>query len=122
MWASRGRGTRGAVAPALFAAALVTSCAVPADPGEEGRHTPAPADPAELVVGTRLSIDGHRFRINGAITYPRQPAEGMLMNVRMVNSVFEDTKRPSFDPSANTTEFVGRMREYVSLGVRAFTV
>jgi hypothetical protein len=31
----------------------------------------------------------------------------MLMNVRMVNSVFEDNGKPSFDPLANTEEFVG---------------
>jgi hypothetical protein len=72
--------------------------------------------------GPRLSLDGFRFRINGTLTYRGRSAEGTLMNVRMVNSVFEDTGRPSFDPIANTNEFVGRMREYVSLGVRAFTV
>ena len=64
-------------------------------------------DPAALVARTRLSIDGARFRINGSITYPSQTAEGRLMNVRMVNSVFEDPGRPSFDPSANTDELVG---------------
>jgi hypothetical protein len=69
-----------------------------------------------------VSLDGRRFKINGAITYPGQTAEGKLMNVRMVNSVFEDRNRPWFDPNANTGEFVDRMREYVGLGVRAFTV
>jgi hypothetical protein len=44
------------------------------------------------------------------------------MNVRMVNSIFEDTNRPAFDPAANTDEFVGRMREYTASGVRAFTL
>lgn len=122
MWVIRAMEIRGAVPPALLAAALLTSCAVPSDPAEEGRATPVAVGQAELVARTRLTIDGRRFRINGAITYPGQPAEGTLMNVRMVNSVFEDTNRPWFDPSANTDEFVGRMREYVSLGVRAFTV
>ena len=122
MPATGGMEIRGVVASALLATALLTSCAVPTGPAGEDRGTPAAMDPTELVASTRLTIDGHRFRIDGALTYPRQPAEGMLMNVRMVNSVFEDTKRPRFNPSANTDEFVGRMREYVSLGVRGFTV
>jgi len=44
------------------------------------------------------------------------------MNVRMVNSVFEDTKRPSFNATENTDQFVNRMRDYVRMGVLAFTV
>jgi hypothetical protein len=122
MWTIRAMEILGAVPPALLAAAVLTSCAVPTDPAERDRGTAVAMDPAELVARTRLAIDGRRFRINGTITYPGQPAEGTLMNVRMVNSVFEDTNRPWFNPSANTDEFVGRMREYVSLGVRAFTV
>jgi hypothetical protein len=46
----------------------------------------------------------------------------MLLNVRMVNSVFEDDGRPEFDPEGNTAEFLGKMQEYVAHGVRAFTV
>jgi hypothetical protein len=113
---------RGPVPPALLAAVLLTSCAGPTGPAEEDRGRGGALVPAELVARTRLTTDGRRFRINGTITYPGEAAEGMLMNVRMVNSVFEDTNRPSFDPSANTDEFVDRMRDYVSLGVRAFTV
>jgi hypothetical protein len=71
---------------------------------------------------TRLTIYGSRFRINGSYPYPREPAQGRLMNVRMVNSIFEDTRRTSFSPSRNTDEFVNRMSAYVSLGVRAFTI
>ena len=77
---------------------------------------------ATITRSTRLSIYGGRFRINGKITYGGQPAEGRLMNVRMVNSVFEDTKRTYFNPSENTDEFINRMRDYVRLGVLAFTV
>ena len=108
--------------PALLATALLGSCTGPTGPAEIGRGTPAAAEPAGLTASTRVTIDGSRFRINGAVTYPGRPAEGKLMNVRMVNSVFEDTERPSFNPGANTDEFVGRMRDYISLGVRAFTV
>jgi hypothetical protein len=101
---------------------LLPSCAEPAGPSEDARGVPLAVEPAALTPTTRLTMDAYRFRINGAITYPGQSAEGRLMNVRMVNSVFEDTGRPWFNPSANTEEFVGRMREYVALGVRAFTV
>lgn len=108
--------------PALLATVLLGSCTGPTGPVEIGRGTPAAAEPAALTASTRVTVDGPRFRINGAVTYPGRTAEGTLMNVRMVNSVFEDTERPSFNPGANTDEFVGRMRDYISLGVRAFTV
>lgn len=71
---------------------------------------------------TRVSIDGTKWKINGRITYPGTRAEGLLMNVRMVNSTFEDRKRPEFDPDANTAAFVAKLPEYVDHGVLAFTV
>ena len=113
---------RGPVPKALLAAVLVASCAEPTKPVGEDRVGPAEAPPAGFVAATRVTVDGTRFRINGAITYRGKPAEGQLMNVRMVHAVFEDTNRPSFDPAANTQEFVAQMPEYVSLGVRAFTI
>jgi len=121
MLAHSGRKFRGS-SRSLLLTALLTACDEPNGPAEADGPSSVGAGPAGLVASTRLTIDGRQFRINGAITYPSQPAEGVLMNVRMVNSVFEDTKRPSFDASANTDEFVARMREYVSVGVRAFTV
>ncbi len=71
---------------------------------------------------TRVSIDGRRWRLNGRVTYPGTRAEGLLMNVRMVNAVFEDANRPDFDADANTAEFIARVPEYVANGVRAFTL
>jgi CubicO group peptidase (beta-lactamase class C family) len=73
-------------------------------------------------VGTRVSIDGDRWQINGELAYRGAAAEGLLMNVRMVNSVFEDTNRAAFDPDANADEFISRIPEYVSNGARAFTI
>src|SRR5688572_30069452 len=97
----------------LLAAMLVTSCAEPGGPaGSDGLEAPEPR-PAGFVARTVVTVDGPRFRINGAVTYRGQAAEGMLMNVRMANAVFEDTNRPSFDPVANTNEFVARLPEYV---------
>ena len=122
MRAIEGIEIRGMLPPVLFAAVSLMSCAAPTDPAEADPGMAEAVNPADFVARTRLTMDGRRFRINGALTYSGQSAEGLLMNVRMVNSVFEDANRPSFDPSANTDEFVGRMSEYVSLGVRAFTV
>ena len=39
--------------------------------------------------GTHVSIDAGAWRINDKPTYQQSPAQGLLMNVRMVNAVFE---------------------------------
>ncbi|HKJ68126.1 MAG TPA: hypothetical protein VKA68_09250, partial [bacterium] len=72
--------------------------------------------------GTTVGIEGTRWYINGKITYPESPAEGLLLNVRMVNATFEDAKDPDFDPEANTRQFLDHLSEYVRAGVRAFTL
>jgi hypothetical protein len=106
----------------LLGLALLASCSEPAGPDRDAGAESVAVPAAGIEAATRVTIDGARFRINGTLTHRGSLAEGALMNVRMVNSVFEDTGRPQFDPDANTGEFVNRMREYVSLGVRAFTV
>ena len=81
--------------------------------------------PAQLSVGawnTRISIADGRWCLNGRVTYPGTRAEGLLMNVRMVNAVFEDTHRPGFDAEENTSEFIAKIPEYVAHGIRAFTI
>jgi len=72
--------------------------------------------------GTVVSIDGTRWLINGEVTYPGTPAEGLLMNVRMVNSTFEDLNRKEFDPEANTDRFLKYLPDYVAHGIRAITL
>ena len=76
----------------------------------------------------RISIDGARWLLDGTPPHPGSPAEGLLVNVRMVNCVFEDD-RPDppavfawFGPDANTNHFVARIPEYAAHGIRAFTV
>ncbi|MBM3474593.1 MAG: serine hydrolase [Armatimonadetes bacterium] len=71
---------------------------------------------------TRIGIADGRWQINGAVTYTGAAAEGLLLNVRMVNAVFEDRNRTDFDPEANTDEFIAALPEYVRCGVRAFTL
>jgi len=71
---------------------------------------------------TRVSIANGRWQINGQATYPGGKAEGLLLNVRMVNATFEDRKRPEFDAEKNTDEFIAHIPDYVAHGVRAFTL
>jgi hypothetical protein len=80
---------------------------------------------------TRVSIVDGRWHINGLVTHAGTPAEGLLMNVRMVNAVFEDDRPrqtwpdqlpPDFDPTGNTDAFIAQIPSYVASGVRAFTI
>jgi hypothetical protein len=71
---------------------------------------------------TRVGVVADRFHLNGTVSYAGAAAEGLLMNVRMVNSVFEDEGRPSFDAEVNANEFIAVMPDYVAHGVRGFTL
>ncbi|NLH16475.1 MAG: DUF1593 domain-containing protein, partial [Phycisphaerae bacterium] len=71
---------------------------------------------------THVSIREGRWFLNDHITYPGTKAEGLLMNVRMVNAVFEDRNRTDFNPEANTEEFLTHLSDYIAHGVRAFTI
>jgi CubicO group peptidase (beta-lactamase class C family) len=82
----------------------------------------AAAGTADFKPQTRISIDDRRWLINGEVTYPGAPAEGRLMNVRMVNCTFEDRNRGDFDPDANTAQFLKVLPDYAAAGVRAFTL
>ncbi|MBX2842240.1 MAG: glycoside hydrolase family 5 protein [Flammeovirgaceae bacterium] len=75
-----------------------------------------------LKTKTKVEIEGNNWLINGEITYPGTQAEGLLMNVRMVNSTFEDAANPDFDSFGNTREFIDKIPEYKAAGVRAFTL
>src|SRR5262249_13417984 len=63
----------------------------------------------ELQPKTRVSIVNGRWRINDEVTYRDAPAKGLLLNVRAVNAVFEDRNHPTFDPAANTGQFISRV-------------
>jgi len=73
---------------------------------------------------THVSLADGRWQINGRPTNPGSAAEGLLMNVRMVNATFEDTsgKHPDFDVEANADEFIARIADYAAHGVNAFTL
>jgi len=94
-----------------------------------GRHESALAQgidtPSAAANGTHSTsvslVNGHWY-LNQKVTYRGTLAEGLLLNVRMVNAVFEDRQRPDFDANANTDEFILQIPNYVSHGVRAFTL
>jgi Cellulase (glycosyl hydrolase family 5) len=71
---------------------------------------------------TRVSIADGRWHINGEVTYRGAEAEGLLLNVRMVNVTFEDQRHLDFDAEANSDEFIARIPDYVAHGIRAFTL
>jgi CubicO group peptidase (beta-lactamase class C family) len=92
-------------------------------PGESvARSGQAPDGKATFTPHTKVSLKAGRWCINGELTYRGTRAEGLLMNVRMVNSVFEDRLKPDFDPEANTGRFLSRLSDYAAHGVAAFTI
>ena len=104
----RSSSSRGSALAAGFATPAIAADAPPVQPAA------APH--------VRVAIAGGRWHINGAVTYRGAPAEGLLLNVRMVNAVFEDRAQPDFDPEANTDEFLAHLPDYAAHGVRAFTL
>jgi CubicO group peptidase (beta-lactamase class C family) len=75
---------------------------------------------------TRISIADGNWYLNEQVTYRGTRAQGLLMNVRMVNTVFEDanerTRPAGFSADANTEAFLTVIPDYVASGVRAFTL
>jgi len=87
---------------------------------------------------TTVTIEGDRFLINGQPTYAGRQwrgmkIEGLLMNSRMVQGIFDDrnpetrdrwaypdTKR--WDPERNTREFIAAMPEWRRHGLLGFTI
>ncbi|MBD3184195.1 cellulase family glycosylhydrolase [Candidatus Poribacteria bacterium] len=86
------------------------------------------ATTGNFIPKTQTSINGDKFLINGEYTYENlnPKAVGKLMNVRMVNSVFDDenpeTRPENFDPDKNTQSFIDSMDQYKSRGILAFTI
>jgi hypothetical protein len=87
---------------------------------------------------TIVSIKGEKFLINGQPTYKGRtwqgyPIEGLLMNSRMVQGVFDDLnpetvdkwKYPDtqkWDADRNTNEFIAAMDEWYAKGLLAFNI
>lgn len=94
----------------------------------------APARPRKTTVG----IDSDRFTINGKPTHPGRSyqglkIEGLLMNSRMVQGIFDDENPDTrarwaypdtgkWDPERNVREFLAAMPEWKKHGLDAFTI
>ena len=89
-------------------------------------------------MSTEVSIVENAFYINGEITYSGRyylgnKIEGLLMNSRMVQGIFDDRNTETihlweypdtgkWDPERNTREFLSAMPVWLSHGVLAFTI
>ncbi|NKB68105.1 MAG: hypothetical protein GKR89_13670 [Candidatus Latescibacteria bacterium] len=76
-----------------------------------------------------LTLGQAGWLLGGQLVNAGSPAEGLLTNVRMVNSVFEDAGPQAvqylpadFDPNVNTSQFVDQIPSYAAHGVNAFTL
>lgn len=80
------------------------------------------------ISGTTVSIKDGSWFINDKVINERTPSQGLFMNVRMVNSVFEERgdKMPveflGFDAEKNTENFISKISEYKGNGVNGFTI
>src|SRR5262249_5984311 len=91
------------------------------------RPSPCNTDPGGPAPGpfaprTRVSLREARWYINDEPTNRGTRAEGLLMNVRMVNAVFEDRHRPDLDPAAITDRFLASLPEYAAPRVNASAI
>src|SRR5215831_5093701 len=87
---------------------------------------------------TEVSIHGNQFFINGkptylGRTYKGMKIEGLLMNVRAVQAIYDDLNPETrsrwaypdthtWDPERNVREFLAALPEWRQHGVLAFTV
>jgi hypothetical protein len=92
---------------------------------------------------TVVSIDGEKFYINGEPTYKGRtwtsfsgetyPVEGLLMNSRMVQGIFDDLNPQTqgqwaypdtqvWDPDRNTQEFIDAMASWKEHGLLSFVI
>ncbi|MCA9195191.1 MAG: beta-lactamase family protein [Planctomycetales bacterium] len=80
--------------------------------------------PAWVNAATTVEISQGQWWINGSVTNAGSKAEGLLMNVRMVNATFEDRsgQQPEFSAKENTDEFLVAIADYRKHGVNAFTL
>src|SRR3982751_3917341 len=87
---------------------------------------------------TTIAIRGDMFLLNGRPTYAGRTwkgkkIEGLLMNSRVVQGIFDDTNPETrskwaypdtgkWDPDRNTAEFIAAMPEWKKNGLLAFTI
>lgn len=86
-------------------------------------------------MNTVLSIAGDQFRLNDKLTYKNiegcdHKYHGLLMNIRMIQGVFDDQQAPQrfnrfgrkFDAQTNTDELIASLGQWYAHGIRAITI
>jgi hypothetical protein len=71
---------------------------------------------------TGVSLVDGKWHFNGSILNPGTPAEGLMINVRLVNATFEDSRDSTFNADQNCDNFIEVIPVYKSLGVNAITL
>jgi hypothetical protein len=82
---------------------------------------------------TAVTISGERFLLNGKVTYPGTRLEGLLMNSRMVQGIYDDENPQTvsrwaykdtgrWDPARNTRDFLAAMPLWRRHGLLALTL
>src|SRR5690349_6597350 len=109
----------------------VLSCLLPARPA------PAAEPPPPKARKTVVSTEGRAFHVNGKPTYAGRTyngmkVEGLLLNSRMVQGIFDDRNPETrklwsypdgpWDPDRNTREFVEQMPAWRKHGLVGFTI
>src|SRR5437667_70792 len=107
---------------------LLASCMSTLNPGVQATQA------ASSGTGqTRVAIQGTRFLVNGELTSPGKPAQGMLLNTRMAQGIFDDENSATaaqwrypdthtWDAQRNTNELVAMLPSYAEHGIRMITV
>src|SRR3954452_4451978 len=103
--------------PGLFAIAVCVATAIAA---AAQRHT-------------TVAIEGQSFLINGQPTYKGTKVQGLLLNARLVQAIFDDLNPETrklwdypdgnpFDAERNTAEFLAALPLYRKAGLISFTI
>jgi hypothetical protein len=106
--------------------------------GCQSGPAPTAGSAARAPQRTSVSIIGEEFHINGRPTYAGRTwnghkIQGLLMNSRMVQGIFDDLNPETaprwaypdtgkWDPDRNTAEFISAMSRWRALGLLAFTL
>lgn len=125
--------------PTAASTTTTTPTTAPISEGTTTTDSSIPVGPAPGVIEQGVSISGGRWYFDGEVTNPGSVAEGLLVNLRAVQGVFDDENPLTRDnwayPSGpgsgvwtdesverNVMEFISAMGEWAKAGLDAFTL
>lgn len=119
---------------------ILTNYRTPKDHDDLGRNSPSALHKLIFnhtttvnTLRTTVSIVGETVHINGQPTNPGSRAEGLLLNARMVQAIFDDANASTrkwwaytdtgvWNATRNVEEFVAAVPSYAEHGLNAITV